>query len=402
MLVLVTIMTAMQVEFDVVVVGCGVVGMAAARALATQGFRVALVGPAPSLPALSDEPDLRVYALSPGSVEMLQVLKVWGALDASRVAAVNAMRVFSPRSIELAFDATDVASKSLNYVVEHGNLLEALNKALMFSSGTFFKEAVVRLEQSKRHASVVLQSGLTLNARLIVAADGVDSAMRDFANISVERREYGDIAVVANIDVEIAHQGEAWQWFCDDGVIAFLPMAGAHQMSLVWSGAPAISEYTQVQLASALTRISSSVLGQVRVSGATKSFPLQWLKANELVTTRLVLLGDAAHSMHPLAGQGLNLGFGDLAALLHLLEHRLAGQDIGEARFLRHYQRMRAEPVDAMLFVTDQLHAMFAKQPQSIPERVLRGAALLGWSQLARPNPLARQMRKLLTRHALA
>jgi 2-polyprenylphenol 6-hydroxylase len=392
----------MQAEFDAVVVGRGLVGMAAARALATEGLRVALVGPAPSLPVLPVEPDLRVYALSPGTVEMLRELKVWGALDATRVAAVNAMRVFSPKSAELSFAAQDVAADSLNYVVEHGNLLQALDKALTFSSATFFHETVVKLDYSKRHTSVTLQSGLVLKAKLIVAADGVDSAMRDFANIPVERREYGDIAVVANLDVEVDHQGEAWQWFGDRGVVAFLPMTGSHQMSLVWSGPATIAEYSQEQLGSELTKISANALGKVRVLGETKSFPLQWLKANELVTTRLVLLGDAAHSMHPLAGQGLNLGFGDLLALLQLLKHRLAGQDIGDARFLRHYQRMRAEPVAAMLFVTDQLHAVFAKQPVSIPERVLRGAALVGWNQLARPNPFARQMRKLLTRHALA
>jgi 2-polyprenylphenol 6-hydroxylase len=392
----------MQAEFDAVVVGRGLVGMASARALASEGFRVALVGPAPNLPALPIEPDLRVYALSPGTVEMLRELKVWGALDATRVAAVNAMRVFSPQAAELSFAAQDVAADSLNYVVEHANLLQALDKALTFSSATFFNETVVKLEPSKRYTSVILQSGLALKAKLIVAADGVDSAMRDFANIPVERREYGDIAVVANLDVEVDHKGEAWQWFGDSGVVAFLPMAGSHQMSLVWSGPAAIAQYSQEQLASELTRISAHALGRVRVRGDTKSFPLQWLKANELVTTRLVLLGDAAHSMHPLAGQGLNLGFGDLSALLQLLKCRLAGQDIGDARFLRHYQRMRAEPVDAMLFVTDQLHAVFAKQPVSIPERVLRGAALVGWSQLARQNPLARQMRKLLTRHALA
>ncbi len=391
----------MHTEFDAVVVGRGLVGMAAARALAINGMRVALVGPKPVAPPLSDEPDLRVYALSPGSIAMLNELKVWGALDASRVAAVNAMRVFSPRAAELAFDAKDVATDSLNYVVEHNNLLQALDQALTFSSANFYIEKVVKFEQAKRFASVFLESGQELRAKLVVAADGVDSPMRGFGNMLVERKEYGDVALVANLDVAIAHQNEAWQWFCDDGVIAFLPMAGSHQMSLVWSGSEAISEYSSEHIASELTRISAGVLGKVRVSTKTKTFPLQWLKAAEIVAPRMVLLGDAAHCMHPLAGQGLNLGFGDLASLLQLLKHRLAGQDIGDARFLRQYQRMRAEPVDTMLFVTDQLHAIFAKVPASVPERAFRAAALIGWSQLARSNPIARQIRKQLTKHAL-
>jgi 2-polyprenylphenol 6-hydroxylase len=393
---------AMHEEFDAVVVGRGLVGMAAARALATDGMKVALVGPRPLAVALSEEPDLRVYALSPGSIAMLDKLKVWGALDAKRVASVHAMRVFSPRSAELSFDAKDVATDSLNYVVEHNNLFQALDQALTFSSANFYTEKVVKVEQNKRFASVLLASGQELRTKLVVAADGVDSPARSFANMLVERKEYSDVALVANLDVEIAHQNEAWQWFCDDGVIAFLPMAGTHQMSLVWSGSATIAQYSSEQIASELTRISAGVLGKVKVSTQTKTFPLQWLKATDIVATRMVLLGDAAHCMHPLAGQGLNLGFGDLAALLELLERRLAGQDIGDARFLRQYQRMRAEPVDAMLFVTDQLHSMFTKVPASVPERALRAAALVGWGQLARSNPVARQIRKQLTKHALA
>jgi 2-polyprenylphenol 6-hydroxylase len=392
----------MQAEYDAVVVGRGLVGMAAARALATEGLKVALVGPAPIVQTESDIPDLRVYAMSPGSVEMLNALKVWGALDAKRVAPVKAMRVFSPNRSELAFDVEDVSADSLNFVVEHNNLLQALDKALVFSSASFFDSKVTSFEQTKRIASVGLESGQHLKAKLVIAADGVDSPMRSFANLTVDRKEYGDIALVANLDVEIAHQGEAWQWFSDDGVIAFLPLASAHQMSLVWSGPAAIAEYSLEQVASELTRISAEALGKVSVSGQTKTFPLQWLKAKELIAPRLVLIGDAAHCMHPLAGQGLNLGFGDLTALMKLLKGRLASQDIGDARFLRHYQRMRAEPVEAMLFVTDQLHAVFAKQPSSVPQRALRAAAMLGWSQLARSNPLARQIRKQLTKQALA
>jgi 2-polyprenylphenol 6-hydroxylase len=394
----------MHAEFDAIVVGRGLVGMAATRALATQGLKVALVGPVVAVPAsnLDDAPDLRVYALSPGSIAMLKELKVWGALDAQRIAAVRSMRVFSPHATELFFDAKDVAIDSLNFVVEHNNLFQALTQALAFSSATFFDSKVVQLEQTKRFDALVLESGQELRAKLVVAADGVDSPLRSFANLLVERKEYGDVALVANLDVEVAHQNEAWQWFCDEGVVAFLPMAGTHQMSLVWSGAATIAEYSPEKIAVELTRISGSALGNIRVSQKTKSFTLQWLKAAEITAPRVVLLGDAAHAMHPLAGQGLNLGFGDLASLLMLLRHRLAGQDIGDARFLRQYQRMRAEPVDAMLYVTDQLHAMFAKQPSSLPERALRAAALIGWGQLARSNPLARQIRKQITRRALA
>jgi 2-polyprenylphenol 6-hydroxylase len=392
----------MQAEFDAVVVGRGLIGMAAARAFATEGLKVALVGPSTPSAALMDGPDLRVYALSPGTVAMLTDLKVWGALVASRVARVDAMRVYSPDSKALSFSSSEVAADALNYVVEHSNLAQALEKALTFSSATVFNELVTKVDQEQRAALVTLASGLQIRTKLILAADGVDSPMRGLANIAAERKDYADKAVVANLTLDYPHEAIAYQWFCDEGVVAFLPMAEPNQMSLVWSGAANLSELSSDAMSAALTRISHGALGLVKVSGTTKSFPLLWLKANALVAPRVVLLGDAGHSMHPLAGQGLNLGFGDLTTLRALLKTRLSGRDIGDARFLRHYQRSRAEPVEAMLFVTDQLHGLFATPAVGQAQRIYRSAALFGWGELARGNPIARQMRKLITQRALA
>jgi 2-polyprenylphenol 6-hydroxylase len=393
---------AMQAEFDAVIVGRGLVGMAAARAFATEGMRVALIGPTSPNSVVEDSPDLRVYALSPGTVAMLTELKAWGALVASRVAQVSAMRVYSPNSQSLCFESTEVDTEALNYVVEHGNLAQALEKALTFSSATIFNELVVAVAYEPRAARLTLASGLQIRTKLILAADGADSPMRGLANIVAERKDYADRAVVANLRLAYPHEGVAYQWFCDEGVVAFLPMAEPNQMSLVWSGAANLCEQSSEAMSVALTRISHGALGSVQVVGSTKSFPLLWLKASALVAPRLVLLGDAAHSMHPLAGQGLNLGFGDLATLRTLLQTRLSGQDIGDARFLRHYQRSRAEPVEAMLLVTDQLHSLFATPAVSRSQRIYRSAALLGWGALARSNPIARQVRKIITQRALA
>jgi 2-polyprenylphenol 6-hydroxylase len=406
----------MEVEYDAIIVGRGLVGMAAARALAIQGLRVALVGPGTRTGAgayvaanstetnvQSDvEPDLRVYALSPGSVGMLADLKVWPAVNQHRVAMVTAMQVFSPRGDELGFASSEAKASCLNFVVEHSNLRQALQTSLEFSNAVITNDAVSGLSYEGRMIHARLAGGEKLKARLIVAADGVESSIRGLANISVDRKSYSDQALVANLQTDEPHKGIARQWFTEKGVIALLPMFGERRLSLVWSGASEIAGYSARELGAELTSISGAVLGQILVSGETKSFPLQWLKAQSLVAPRVVLLGDAAHAMHPLAGQGLNLGFGDLAALLNLLAQRMTGQDIGEARFLRRYQRQRLEPVEAMLFVTDQLHDLFTQPRNSRIATFRRTAALMGWGQLARPNPLARQVRKMIIQRALA
>ncbi len=410
----------MQSQFDVVIVGRGLIGMATARAISLLGISVALVGPPPASanaqPAnaqpdaqpidLALTADLRVYALSPGTQALLADIKVWTALEQARVAPVTAMRVFSPQDDELIFGATESAVDTLNYVVEHSNLQKALERSLTFSNVTVFNEKVIELHQEPRSACLKLASGLVLSAKLVVAADGIDSAIRSLSHIDVDRKEYADRALVANLTTELPHQGTAWQWFSDAGIVAFLPLAGPHEMSLVWSGSAQNLNLEGIAASSnlgmRLSELSSGALGDIHVIGETKSFPLTWLKADQLVSHRLVLLGDAAHSMHPLAGQGLNLGFGDLAGLCSILKARMKGQDVGEVRFLRQYQRARAEPVETMLFVTDQLHAVFAQAAQSRSQKLKRSAALIGWGQLASSNPIARQMRQVLASHALA
>jgi 2-polyprenylphenol 6-hydroxylase len=400
----------MQAQFDVVIVGRGLVGMAAARAVSLLGMTVALVGPAPEVDHAQRDgaltADLRVYALSPGTQTFLEDIKVWAALEQARISPVTAMRVYSPKSDELVFGASETSVDTLNHVVEHSNLQKALERSLTFSSVTVFNEKVQEMHQESRTASLKLVSGLLLKAKLVVAADGIDSSVRSLAQIDVDRKDYADRALVANLETELPHHGAAWQWFSEDGIVAFLPLASPHQMSLVWSGSVehsnANGEQTASDLGLRLCQLSNGSLGDVKVIGETKRFALTWLKAEQMVGPRLVLIGDAAHSMHPLAGQGLNLGFGDLASLCTVLKARLKGQDIGELRFLRQYQRARAEPVETMLFVTDQLHEVFTQTPQNRSQKLKRSVALLGWGQLASPNPLARQIRKLLAQHALA
>ena len=399
-------------QFDIVIVGRGIIGMTAARALSVAGYSVALVGPA----ATSDVPvgnasaayDLRVYALSAATKRFLTELKVWPALDQARVSAVQAMRVYSPRGTELCFDSVEAGTEAMNWIVEHCNLNSALERALTFSNVTTFQEPATRFTADARSATIQIASGLKLHSQLVLAADGIDSTIRRLAGLDVERRDYSALATVANVTIEREHHGQAFQWFGDHGVVALLPLANG-QMSLVWSGDGEQSRFDQDHLSAALQSIAGDSLGRISVDGASRSFPLAWMKAKQMLASRVALVGDAAHSMHPMAGQGMNVGFGDIAALCSVLKDHSARdprptafQNAGDARLLRHYQRLRAEPVEAMLWVTDQLHTVFASPPAGLSGRIMQRAAQMGWAQLARPNALARQTRKLLISQALA
>ena len=404
--------TQQTAQFDVVVVGCGLIGMTAARALSVAGYSVALVGPSTPVetPQLTGDvaPDLRVYALSVATKRLLTDLKVWPALDLSRICAVQAMRVYSPTGTELSFEATEAGAEAMNWIVEHRNLSGALEKALAFSNVTVFQDSAARFSADSDYATVQIASGLRLRSRLVVAADGVDSTMRGLAHLEVERRDYAALATVANITVEQEHGGQAFQWFGDHGVVALLPLANS-RMSLVWSGNGEQSHFDAQQLATALQKITSNRLGRIAVEGASRSFSLTWMQAKQMIGVRLALIGDAAHSIHPMAGQGMNLGFGDITALCSVLKDHstrdprpVAFQNLGEARLLRQYQRLRSEPVESMLWVTDQLHTVFATPATGLSGRLMQRAAQMGWAQLARPNVLARQTRKLLISQALA
>ncbi len=353
-------------EFDVAVVGSGVAGLAAALGCAQQGLRVALLGPRPALRSASDAApyDIRIYAVSSASVALLERLGVWGRLDPARIEPVMRMRVFAGETSELGFDAYGAQVERLATIVEESELLRVLDAACDFQPAIHRFESRFDAWVAEPAAAVLrLADGSTLRARLVVGADGASSAVRVAAGIGSELKPYGQTAVVANFGCERPHLGTAWQWFTREGIVALLPLPG-NRVSLVWSApadlAPQLAGLAPDELAARVTLRSQAVLGELRPLGPSAGFPLRLMTVQRLAGERLALVGDAAHVVHPLAGQGLNLGLQDVAELLRVLAQREPFRELGDAVLMRRYERARAEPVALMRTTTDGLARLFA------------------------------------------
>jgi ubiquinone biosynthesis UbiH/UbiF/VisC/COQ6 family hydroxylase len=367
--------------YDVVIAGAGLVGLALAPMLARSGLAVALVDRAPIVAPDADEAtwDARVYAISPGSAAFLRAVGAWQALPSERLCAIETMRVEGDAGATLSFSAYEMGERALAWIVEERALKTALlpfvHRAGVEVIGDVAFEALSWLPDA---GTLHLADGRALAGRLIVGADGGQSWVRKAAGIVAVPRAYGQTAVVANFDCETPHRGRALQWFRDDGgVLAWLPLPG-RRVSIVWSAPDALAaELLALEPAVLASRVAAAgghALGAFRPLTAAGGFPLQFLRVPTSVALRLALVGDAAHGVHPLAGQGVNLGFGDAQVLARVLAERGPVTDAGAAILLERYARRRAEPVLAMQAVTDGLVRLFG--PPAPWMRALRNAGM--------------------------
>ena len=392
-------------QFDALVVGRGAVGAAAALGLAQCGMRVGIVAPAATAarPATGTEAwDPRVFALSPGSRAVLQQLRVWDALEAARIAPVYDMRVYpSPRegAPELHLCAYEACAEALAWIVENDNLMSGLDRALGFAGVIGLDASVVAVDTETRGgATVTLEDGRTLRAKLVIGADGARSPLRSLLGISSTERDYPQRAVVANFALSRPHRDCAYQWFGEHGILAMLPLPG-ERCSIVWSAPPDLAETLEQldpeTLARRVGEVSRGVLGELRLITPAQTFPLRLIEVERFVAHRVALVGDAAHVVHPLAGQGMNLGFGDLQVLLDTVRNREPFRDPGDLMLLRRYERARREPVAAMRFATDGLQRLF--DPTSEPGlpalvRPLVGVREIGWRLVESSSWLKRRL----------
>jgi 2-octaprenylphenol hydroxylase len=392
-----------RTRFDVAVAGRGAVGAAAALGLAQAGLSVAWIGPAPRLPAEASGWDARVYALSPASRELLRTLRVWDALPAGRIAPVHDMRVYpGPQADapELHLDAYSARIDALAWIVENRTLMRPLEDALRFAGVTAIDDAVTATTHEGSGAAgrmrLELESGRSVSARLVVAADGADSALRTLAGIEPRVRDYDQHAVVANFDTTLPHGDTAYQWFGPElGVLALLPLPAdspeVGRTSMVWSAPEALARellaLEPAALAARVAEASHGVLGRMTAITPAQGFALRLVRVPRLIAHRLVLVGDAAHAMHPLAGQGMNVGFGDVAEMLAVLRGREFYRDLGDPLLWRRYERARREAVTTMQDATDGLQRLFGPLPAP-----LAGLRDLGWRVVARSGWLRRQM----------
>ena len=360
----------------ILVSGAGIVGMATVVALARAGIKSTLIAPRPAADPARAAPARvdavyhpRVYAISPASQRFLDELGVWAMLDHARIAPVTAMEIHGDAGARLHLDAWQAATPHLAWIVESSQLEKALSQALAWSGVNWIDDTVAAWKTGQ----VTTSRGQVLPCSLCVGADGARSPLRKLAGLAHQAKPYGDVGLVAHLDIERAHQGTACQWFDGVGVLAMLPLPDTtrgHQASMVWS-VPAsraqdvqslLPEAQAARLPAMLQRVMGDRLGRISLNSPVHGFPLS-LEQTDPVAPGLVLVGDAAHRVHPLAGQGLNLGLGDVQALTRILVEREPFRSPGDLALLRRYRRRRAEPVAAMRAVTDGLHQLFTLRP---------------------------------------
>lgn len=385
----------MSLGFDIVIVGGGLAGMATAAALQGKGYRLALLQPAPARVGSPSEWDSRIYAVTPGNVDFLQKIGAWQHMERERISPIHAMHIWGDASgsvkPSLEFDAYQAGLPELGVIAEEGHMLGALSQAL--HAVEILCPAVGKaIRWNSENALLQLEDGREITTRLVVGADGGNSWVRQQAGIEVDATPYGQHGVVANFEAEKPHGGIARQWFRQDGILAWLPLPG-NRISMVWSAfdqkTQALMALTPESLCAEVAEAGQYALGALKLITSAAAFPLVMQRNTALIAPRCALVGDAAHRVHPLAGQGINLGWRDVQELASTLDNG----DPGAWSRLRRFERARKADVLAMQGVTFGLQKLFNNDRMT-----------LGWLRntgLSAVNHIA-PLKRILMAHAVA
>ena len=380
---------------DAVIVGAGMVGAAAALGLARAGLRVALIERHPPVaPHAADDVDLRVVAIAPHAQRLLDSLGVWADIAAMRASPYERMQVIDAAGASsLSFDAADYGWPCLGHIVENRLVAATLWQAVEREPGVrlLAGDQLKHFETDAQGVRVRLESGGALAARLLIGADGVHSKIREDLLIGVDGAAYGQSGLVAHVELDRPQPRLAWQRFLPSGPLAFLPLTDG-RASIVWTlptdRANALVAEPVEAFEAHLQRASAAAFGRVRLSSARAAFPLRLQIAQRFADQRVVLIGDAAHVVHPLAGQGVNLGFEDVAALLASVERARAAQrqPFGETDLQRWGRERRSEATLAAR-AFDGLNRLYA-----VSEGPLVAARALGLRLVDRLPPIKRKL----------
>jgi len=353
----------MQTQYDVLILGAGIVGMTAALALERDGFSVALIDSKPeqAYQHQHEQFDTRVYAITPGNMHYLQGLNAWQRMPSQRICSIQKMQIWAePSQPPLAFDAFEAGMQDLGNIVESAvlqfALLEQLHSRGIRSMFSTQPQQVIRHED---YVELCLAQG-QLTAKLMIGADGANSWLCQQCGIAVEHEDYAHSGVVANFKTALPHGNIARQWFIGEDVVAWLPLPNQH-ISMVWSSKTpdALMQLTPAQLAQHVAAAGGYCLGEMQCVTPAQAFPLSRQRAVESVQSRIALIGDAAHLVHPMAGQGVNLGLRDVVELSALLARH--PRDIGDYLLLRQYERARKLDVLSMQMLTGGLYRVFSQ-----------------------------------------
>ncbi len=369
-----------RLSFDVAIVGGGLVGLTAAIGLARHGFDVAVVDKAPKGDLTAVEYDGRSSALAYATCRMLDALGIWKHMEPFSQ-PINEIRVSDgPSLMHLHFDHKALGDGPLGHMVENRHTRLALYQRVeeLENIHLFLEESVSSIDRTPDSAAIQLASGAEISARLLLGADGRGSMVRKNADIPISTFEYQQHGIVCSIEHDISHQGIAHERFLPSGPFAILPLTG-NRSSLVWTEKSHLVD-TVMQLSdrafqAEVQRRVGDFLGNVTPVGGRWAYPLSLQYADNYTDTRLVIVGDAAHGIHPIAGQGLNLGLRDVAALVQVItDANTVGLDIGSNQTLDTYSRWRHADNAALISVTDILNRLFSNDVSVI--RMARDAGL--------------------------
>jgi 2-octaprenylphenol hydroxylase len=382
---------------DVIIIGGGIVGGTLACALGRSGMRVALIEARESDTRIGTDP--RVYAVTRASEQIFRSLEVWEAIAAQPVCAFTDMEVWDAAGEGvLHFDCAELAEPWLGHIIEPGVILAALQDRLKVLEGVdvYCPSVFTQIDIDADRVIVTLEDGNSLSAPLLAAADGARSPVRERLGIAVRRHDYHQTSLAARVQTALPHANTAWQRFLPGGPLAFLPLADGWS-SIVWTlpedDVARVQSLEPAAFHQALGSAFDYKLGEILDSGPRQAWPLVRQHAVHYVQERVALLGDAAHAIHPLAGQGVNLGLLDAAVLAgEVLEARAGNRDTGRLHTLRRYERWRRSDNTLMMSAMDGINRLFSNA--NLPVSRLRSAGL---SLLGQSAPV----RHALMRHAM-
>ncbi len=365
--------------YDVIIVGGGVVGLTLASALSDGALQLAIIDKTFSDGPGAGSSDLRISAITPATQFIFERLGVWQHLPVEKISGFEKMHVWTPEGNYIDFANSEIGVPYLGYIIENNLLQRALHQQLITRSNIHFIPASLQTIQLIEDHVEVCADEQQFNAPLLIGADGANSLVRQLAQMELTQQSYEHTSIVATVTTELPHQKTAWQCFLPNGPLAFLPLADPHTSSIVWSTTPAEAEQllqkNAEDFSSALAQAFHYRLGSIQKTSERLNFSLQRRHVKHYVKPHIALVGDAAHTIHPLAGQGLNLGILDADCLANIvLTAKKQNHKIGSYVNLRKYERARKADNTLMFNVVDNIKQLFGSS--FAPVKLLRNTGL--------------------------